>query len=155
MSALKSLSLAIELATRRRDQAMQVLMQLRQEEARAQGQLDQLLGYADETTSKWAVGARPETSPELLTHHYQFMSRLQHAAGLQQGVIEDARRRVEAAQKSLLETEFRLAGLQQVLKKKQAELALQQARREQRDMDEMAALLHGRARARAHTGETL
>lgn len=155
MSALKSLSLAIDLATRRRDQAMQVLMLARQEAARAQGQLDQLLGYAEETSSKWAVGAKPQTTSALLGHHYQFMARLQHAAGLQQGVIEDMQRRIDAAQKGLLEAEFRLAGLRQVLKKKQTELTLKQSRREQREMDEMAALLHGRASARAHTGETV
>lgn len=154
MSALKSLSLAIELAERRRDQAQQVLAQARQAQGMAQGQLDQLLGYADETASRWAVGAKPVTSPELLTHHYQFMDRLQHAAGLQQGVIEDMRRRVELAQKGLLEAEFRLAGLRQVLKKKQSEQDLRQARREQRNMDEMAALLHGRTTGHTYTGET-
>lgn len=154
MSALKSLSLAIDLATRRRDQALHVLTQARQAQGMAQAQLEQLQGYAEETASKWAVGAKPVTTPELLAHHYQFMARLQHAAGLQQGVIEDMKRRVEAAQKGLLEAEFRLAGLRQVLQKKQSELALKQTRREQRDMDEMAALLHGRTRGQAYTGET-
>ena len=53
------------------------------------------------------------------------------------------------AKRLVLEAEFRLASLKQVLKKKQAGLALLQTRREQKQMDEFAALQTRRTGSRA------
>lgn len=150
MTAVKSVQLAIEVATQKRDQAGRQLVQAQRACLAAEGQLAQLRGYADETAAKWATGAQRLTSAELLRHHYQFMDRLQQAIDLQQQVLADEGLRVEAAKKVALEAEFRLAALKQVLKKKQAEHARRQARREQRQTDELAGNMHRRAAA---TGE--
>ena len=152
MSSVKSLALAIELATQKRDQAGKSLVQAQRAYLEGENQLQQLQTYSAETASKWAAGAKTLTSPELLRHHYQFMERLQQAIDMQTQVIGDLDRRVEAAKKVALDAEARLAGLKQVLKKKQAEHARTQARREQRQTDEMAALLHRRVAA---SGERL
>lgn len=145
MAALKSLALAIDLATRKRDQAGLQLAQLQRAYVSAESQLEQLKNYAGETAAKWAAGARRLTSAELLRHHYQFMDRLQQATDLQQGVLEGQGQRVELAKQAVLEAEFRLAGLKQLLRKKQADCVRLHARREQRQTDEMASLLHRRA----------
>lgn len=140
MAGIKSVLLAIHVATLRRDQAAASLTQMQQLQAQAQGQMTQLQSYADETQSRWTAAARTSVSTELMRHHYQFMDRLHQALDLQQGVLQQAAGRVERARTQWLESEHRLTGLKQVLKQKQAELALLQTRREQKQMDEFASM---------------
>jgi len=140
MAALKSLLLAIDLAAAQRDQARAQLQKTMQADAFAQGQMQQLQQYAQETEQRWMQGAQISTSPELLQHHYQFMARLNQAILLQDGVISGTRQRVEAAKQVVLQAEFRLASFKQVLAGRQAALAKTEKRREQKQMDEFASL---------------
>lgn len=155
MSAVKSFLLAIDLSTRTRDQAAQDLMRVQSAHLFAQDQMNQLEVYAAETASRWTAAAQIGTTPELLRHHYQFLDRLQHAIGLQQVALANESRKVAHAKRLLLEAEFRLVSLKQVLKKKQTGLALIQTRREQKQMDEFAALQTRRATAGYFSGEQL
>lgn len=152
MSALKSILLAIDLASRKRDQASQGLQRAQQGHLFAQDQMAQLESYAAETAARWAAASQLSTTAELMRHHYQFMDRLQHAIGLQSGVLETTGAKVELARRVVLEAEFRLISLKQVLKKKQVDLAVLQLRREQKQMDEFAALSGSQARA-GHAAE--
>jgi flagellar FliJ protein len=52
-----------------------------------------------------------------------------------------------------MQAEFRLAGLNQILKTRQADMLQRQRRREQRQTDEFAAMLFSRNRARPMSGE--
>lgn len=140
MSAIKSFLLAIEMATRKRDQVSQGLMQAQNSYLFAQDQMNQLQTYAAETESRWTAAAQISTSTEMLRHHYQFMGRLQHAMDLQKGALENESRKVGLAKQAVLEAEFRLVSLKQVLEKKQADLAVLQSRREQKQMDEFASM---------------
>lgn len=140
MSAIKSLLLAIDLATRQRDQASQAVVGVQNAQLFAQQQMGQLQTYAAETEARWQAAAQVMTTPELMQHHYQFMDRLHHAIGLQESALENAARRTDAAKKIALEAEFRLANLKQVLKKRQADMSVLQSRREQKQMDEFAAI---------------
>lgn len=140
MSAVKSFLLAIDMATRKRDQANQSLMHVQNAYSFAQDQMTQLTVYATETESRWSVASQTSTTPELMRHHYQFMDRLHHAIGLQSGVLENASRKSDVAKRLVLEAEFRLVSLKQVLKSKQTDLAILQTRREQKQTDEFAAL---------------
>ena len=79
MSVLKSLALAIDLATSKRDQAGRVLVQLNRSHVFAQDQMTQLEVYAEETNAKWTTSAQISATPELMRHHYQFMGRLYQA----------------------------------------------------------------------------
>lgn len=139
MSAVKSILLAIDVATRSRDQLGKKLAEIQQTQLFAQDQMEQLQTYAADTSARWTSAAQISATPELMRHHYQFMDRLHHAIGMQSGVISDWTRQVEAARKVLLDAEFRLSSLKQILKKKQAEITVMQTRREQRQMDEFAA----------------
>lgn len=156
MSALKSLALAIEVATRARDQADQAWQQARRAVSHAQGQLDQLQSYAADTDARWATAAAATVSAELMQHHQHFMHRLRHAMGLQGGVVGDLERQVEAARLQRVQQDVRLRALQQLLEKKLAERARLQARQEQKQMDELAVLAYTRsgAPARRMTGDT-
>lgn len=151
MSALKSVLLAIQVATGKRDQVAKGLLHVLRTHTFAQDQMAQLEGYAAETEARWSAAARTGTTPELMRHHYQFMERLQHAIGLQVGVLENTSRHVELTKRSLLEAEFRLTSLKQVLNKKQTDMLVLQSRREQKQMDEFAAQ-RSRRTAHGHVG---
>jgi flagellar FliJ protein len=153
MSALKSVALAIEVATQKRDQAGKYLVQAQRAYLFAQNQLDQLESYAADSEARWTASARISVTPELLQHQYQFMGRLRHAISLQMSVVADLDFQLEAAKKRTLDAEFRLAGLQKVMKKKQADIAVKLARREQKQMDEFAALQFARSASRPAYGE--
>jgi flagellar FliJ protein len=153
MSALKSVALAIEVATRKRDQAGKLMVQADRACHFARSQLEQLESYAADSEARWTATAQRSISPELLLHNYQFMGRLRHAIGLQNGVMDDLKGQLEEAKKRVLEAEFRLAGLQQVMKKKKADQAIALSRREQKQMDEFAAMQYSRAVLRPRSGE--
>jgi flagellar FliJ protein len=156
MSALKSLALAIEVATRARDQADQAWQQARRQVQFAQSQLDQLESYAADTEARWATAAATTINAELMQHHQHFMQRLRHAGGLQGGVILDLERQAEASRLRRIQQEVRLKALQQLLEKKLATRAQLEARREQKQMDELAVLAYARggAGSRRMTGES-
>jgi len=153
MSGVKSFLLAIDLAGRKRDDAIQGLMQAQRSHLFAQDQLAQLETYAAETESKWTATAQSGTTPEMLRHQYQFMDRLQQAIGLQNGVLGNETHKVDAAKRIVLAAEFRLHGLNQVLKKKRADIAAIQSRREQKQMDEFAAMRSRQVSTGHLTGE--
>lgn len=139
MSDQKSLLLAIDLATARRDEAQAQLQRSKQTEAFAQDQMQQLQQYAQETEQRWMQGAQVSTSPEMLQHHYQFMARLNQAIQLQEGVLINNRQRVDAARQALVQAEARLASFKQVLAIRRAALTKTRQRQEQKQMDEFAS----------------
>ena len=153
MSAIKSFLLAIDVATRKRDQANQNLGHAHNAYLFAQNQMSQLETYAAETEARWTASAQVSTTPELMRHHYQFMARLQQAVGMQQGVLEAEHQKVEAARKIVLDAEFRLISLNQVLEKKLADQAVLLARREQKQMDEFAAMQSAKSDGGHFSGE--
>ena len=144
MSALSALVVAVELAERKRDEARRALQDARRAQQAAHEQMEQLKGYAQETQNRWGMRTNAHVQPEVMYHHYQFMGRLDHAIGLQTGVVSGQDVRVDKARQALLEAELRLASLRKVLERRRAEVALQQQRREQKQTDERAALRAGR-----------
>lgn len=153
MSELRSIVLAIELATRKRDDLAKAAARVEQTLQFAQGQMRQLEGYAAETDARWVHSGSEGRSAELMRHHFQFMERLQHAIGLQSGVMAQTGQQLATAKQMLLQAEYRLAGLNQVLKKRQSQALLGERRREQRQTDEFAAMLHARNTRSSKIGE--
>ncbi|MBB6561510.1 flagellar FliJ protein [Acidovorax soli] len=144
MSALNALIVAVEIASRKRDEARQALREAQAVQQAAQAQLSQLQDYARETEQRWGMQADTTVKPEVMFHHYQFMGRLDHAAGLQTSVVGDQAVRVERAQRTLMETELRLASLRKVLEARRLELERAQARMDQKQTDERAAMQYSR-----------
>ena len=145
MSQLNALVVAVEVASRKRDDARRVLQDALAAQQAARAQLAQLEDYAQETQARWGVRADTAMKPEVLYHHYQFMDRLGHAAGIQSGVVGDHAQRVDAARHALLEAELRLASLRKVVEKRRQELERAQMRRDQKQTDERAALQYRNA----------
>lgn len=147
MPQFRALELAIEQATRQRDeQARQHAQAIRTLDF-AKGQLQQLVSYSADTDARWIGGTATNLSVELVKHHYQFTDRLQNAVHLQQGVIANLERQREAAHQRLLKAEYRLAGFKQVLQARRAAHSQVLQRREQRATDEFAAQSHLRRQA--------
>lgn len=140
MSTLNALTVAVEVALRKRDEARRLLQDAQGAQQAAQDQLDQLQGYARETEGRWGMRADAAVQPEVMFHHYQFMDRLGHAAGLQTSVVGDHASRVQGATRALLEAELRLASLRKVVEKRQQDHERQQMRREQKQTDERASM---------------
>lgn len=153
MSALRSLALAIELATEKRDEAGRHLMQAQRAYLQGQNQLEQLANYAADSAARWVNSAQVSMTTGILQHHYQFMDRLHHAIGLQDGALANLQQQVEVEKRRVQEAEMRLVVLQKLLAKKQMERAMVMARREQRQTDEFAAMQHARAMAQLNSGE--
>lgn len=155
MSELRSVLLAIELATRQRDDLAKVAAKARRDVGFAQDQMVQLQGYAGDTDARWTGSASTGLSTELMRHHYQFMGRLQQAIAMQTDVMENTNRQLALAEKALLNAEFRLSGLNRVLETRQAARLLTQRRREQRQTDEFASMLHARSTTNPLRGDAL
>lgn len=139
-SALNALAVAVEVASRKRDHARQVLQDALAAQQAARAQLAQLEDYALENQARWGMKADTAMKPEVMYHHYQFMERLGHASSVQTAVVAEHASRVETARRSLLEAELRLASLRKVVDKRRHDLALAEARRDQKQTDERAAL---------------
>ena len=139
MTGTGGLTVAVELATRKRDEAGQALAHMLRRHDHALQQLDQQSSYAADTQGRWSVSAQTSTSPQIVGHYYQFMARLDQTIVLQQGVIDDAQRQCQAARKLLMEAEVYLAGLKRLLEKRRQEHARLAARREQKQTDEFAS----------------
>jgi flagellar FliJ protein len=153
MSFLRSIQLAIELATRQRDDLARALAATQRNVEFARQQMDQLEGYAADTDAKWTHSAATQMTSELVLHHYQFMARLQQAIALQATAISSSVKDQEDARQKLLQAEFRLSGLNQVMSARQLELLQKQKRREQRQTDEFAGMLHTRNLAISANGD--
>lgn len=155
MSASSGLQVAIDLATRQRDDAGQALAQAVRRFEHAQLQMEQLRSYAADTSLRWSVASQASATPQIVGHYYQFMERLDQTIEMQHGAITELQRQCEAARRVLLAAEVRMAGLNRLLDKRRAELARAQDQRDQRQADELAAQMHRRvALAREHRGNS-
>jgi flagellar FliJ protein len=155
MSKFHTIELAIALATRQRDALALKHAQAIRNLNLGKSQLVQLTGYAADTDARWSAGGTAVAlSAELIRHHYQFMERLQSAVQMQTGVLANLKKQVDTAHQVLLQAEYKLAGLESVLKSRKLQHVGLLARREQRTTDEFAALLHTRNGA-PRLGETV
>lgn len=142
MTAIRSFDLAIELATKRRDEAARKLAGVQRTHAHAEVQLRQLTDYVAETDARIVHKVGRTLSMEVLRHHYQFMGRLQDAIRLQTEAVRGAQKNIEGARAELAKAETAVMGLVKVRDARLAEMRLVQGRREQAMSDELATQLH-------------
>ena len=153
MTNLSGISLAIELAVKRRDICQRRVAMLERHSAAAQGQMEQLRSYAADKDAGWIDAAPGIFSGELIRHHYQFMERLQQAVEMQTGVLGQANDRVAEARAALANAEIRLEGLNRILKLRVSAKDLLLKRREQKQTDDFASQQYARKRADMEQGE--
>lgn len=140
MSSLNALMLAIDAASRKRDEARQTVQDRQRAQQAGQAQMDQLQTYAQEMQRRWGAHENQAVQPEVMFHQHQFMERLQHALSLQTRVMSDLAIRLETAQKGLMACELRVSSLRKVVEVRRRDIALAQMRREQKETDDRAAI---------------
>lgn len=138
MSSLKTLELAITLAKRHFDEASQRLQMAEMACAQAQGQLQQLQSYQEETEQRWLLKGKAGMAQPIVMQSQLFRERLLNVIAMQQGVIaqkdEFKMRQKEAWQK----TRQRLEILERHQSRQLDLMRKKQDRQEQKMLDEMA-----------------
>jgi flagellar FliJ protein len=154
MTAMQTLHKVVELAEKRRDEALGVMAQMQRELQMAQDQMDQLQSYAQEAEARWVARSSVGVDTALLMHHREFMHKIHHALEFQRGVLADRGRLIERAQEQVHVAERDLAGLRKFTDRKQQAIVHKAQRQDQKNTDEMALSIHLRqslAQAQART----
>jgi flagellar FliJ protein len=139
MKRLQMLFTLLDRERKRRDEARAVLQgALRHAEAQAQ-QADGLAGYRVEYCAKWSTNFQKPASMEILRSYHGFLARLDQAITQQQQVVAHAKRQAELARLRLVDQEIRVATVERLIQRRQTLLARLAERREQKNLDEMAA----------------
>lgn len=134
----------IELAERRRDDALAAHAQAQMEQRQAQAQMDQLATYASEAERRWAERGAAGVGVTLLMQHREFMAKLDHAMAFQRTVLAEHAQRIERSQAAVHEAERELASLRKVAARQIEAWQQRLQRREQKQTDEMAQNVHRR-----------
>ena len=145
-TAIQTLNKVVELANKRRDEALAQLAQLQREMAQAQDQMQQLRTYADEAQARWLQRSGAGVDANVLQHHRQFMQKIDHAMDFQQGVLSQRQSQLDQAQQQVHVAERDLAGLRKYTDRKVQALLHNAQRAEQKQTDELALSIHMRQR---------
>ncbi len=145
-NAIQTLNKVVELAHKRRDDALAQLARLQREMAQAQGQMQQLKTYADEAQTRWSQRSSAGVDAQVLHHHRQFMQKIEHAVAFQHGVLGQRQAQIDLAQQQVHVAERDLAGLRKYTSIKVQALLQSAQRQEQKQTDEMALSIHLRQR---------
>jgi flagellar FliJ protein len=139
MKRLQTLQLLLEKEQRVRDEAQAAVRaahaNFEQQKAQGGGLADYRVSYC----AKWSQKFQQGSSMEILRSYHGFMARLDQAIAQQQAVVAHAQRGVDAARERLLEREIRVATVERLIERRRELLARVEARREQKNVDEMAA----------------
>jgi flagellar protein FliJ len=143
MSNLQTLHKVVDLAAKRRDDALTALGQAQRELQAAQDQMNQLRSYADEALQRWAARTNSGgMDANLLHHHRQFMEKITHAIEFQGSVQRSREDMVEKAQAQVYAAERDVAGLRKYAERKQQAIDHRAMRQDQKATDEMALTIH-------------
>ncbi|WP_291008669.1 flagellar export protein FliJ [Hydrogenophaga sp.] len=142
MTAIQTLNKVVELASKRRDEAVAHQAQLHREMQLAQDQLQQLQSYADEAQQRWATRCSTGVDGNMMQHHRQFMNKIEHAVDFQRSVIAQRQAQIDQAVKQVQAAERDVAGLRKYTDGKLQALLLQAQRQEQKQTDELALAIH-------------
>ena len=153
MSNIKTLQKVVDIAEKRRDEALTALAQVQREWMMAQEQMEQLKAYAKEAEDRWVLRSGTGVDAALLHHHRHFMQKVEHAMEFQRGVLQQRETLVERSRSQVYAAERDVAGLKKYTERKQQALDLKTLRQEQKTTDEMALNIHMRqSLARAQQG---
>lgn len=142
MTTIQTLNKVVELAEKRRDEALGNLGRMQRELQIAQDQMDQLSAYAQESQSRWQVRSSVGVDTALLMHHRQFMQKIDHAMEFQRGVLGERQAMIERGQEQVFAAERDLAGLRKFTERKQQAITHRAERQDQKHTDELALAIH-------------
>lgn len=146
MNNLQTIHKVVEIAEKRRKDALLVLGQHQRERQIAKEQMDQLEAYAKEAEQRWEMRSGTGVDAAMLHHHRHFMQKIQHAIEFQRGVLRERQERVDHGQALVFAAERDVAGLRKFAERKEQAIELRVQRQEQKATDEMALNIHLRQR---------
>jgi flagellar protein FliJ len=141
MDRIDLLHTLLEREKEKRDAA---LMEWRDAEANnraAREQADSLFAYRSEYRARWQAQFATRAAIEILHCYQGFALRLEQAIGAQQGVVDQAAQRAQAARERLKHRELKVATVQRLIERRLQAAALKTSRREQKAIDEAAQRL--------------
>lgn len=130
------------LADQKQQQAAQIYAQAQQALAAAEQQLQQLLTYRDEYSQQ--MGVQSGVSMERLRNFQTFVQQLGHAIKQAERDIESHKKMCEHRRQQWLKTRARSQALHKVVEKYEIEERIEEARKEQKNMDEHAQRIGAR-----------
>jgi len=136
---IETLRLLLEKEQGRRDEAQAALRAAHAHLEAQKSQGDGLGQYRVEYVAKWSAKFQQGASMEIVRSYHGFMGRLDQAITQQQAVVAHAQRGVEAARERLVEREIRVKTVERLIERRIALAVRAQDRREQKNLDEMAA----------------
>lgn len=143
MTTIQTLHKVVEIAEKRRDEAVAALAQQERELQIAQDQLQQLQNYAAEAHKRWmARSSGSGVDAQQLFHQNQFMHKIDHAVEFQRSVIASRETQIERCRGQLMVAERDVAGLRKFTERKIQTVQQKQQRQEQKATDEMALSIH-------------
>lgn len=147
MSASSQLAMLSDLARDARDQAGQLLAGERQNERQVAAQLESLNRYRLEYAERLQQAMREGIDPASMHNYQQFLASLDAALQRARQALDAQQQRVEQSQQHWQQEQKRLSAFDTLVSRRDAERLRQEARRDQRISDEMAAgrLLRQRA----------
>lgn len=139
MTALQPLHTLLEQITIERDGALATHQRLLLAQRGAQQQTEQLVAYRHDYAQRFGGRFQRNGAVELMQCYQGFMTRLDEAVVQQQHIATQASSRADAAKNELVQAEQRVAAVTKLIERRVAEAGRAEARREQKDTDELAA----------------
>lgn len=143
MTTIQTLNKVVEIAEKRRDEAVAALAQQERELQIAQDQMQQLQSYAGEAHKRFmARSSSGGVDAQQLFHQNQFMHKIDHAMEFQRSVIANREAVIARCRNQLMVAERDVAGLRKFTERKILAVQQKQQRQEQKATDEMALTIH-------------
>lgn len=139
MSATSQLAMLGDLARDARDQAGQLLAGERMSERQVAAQLEALSRYRLEYAERLQLAMRDGIDPASMHNYQQFLASLDAALQRARDALDSQQQRVQQSQQHWQQEQKRLSAYDTLSTRRNAELQKYEARREQRNSDEMAA----------------
>ncbi len=139
MKRLQLLYTLLDREQKRRDEVKTILGNAFANLEAQQKQVDGLKAYRAEYCAKWSGNFRQSATIEILRSYHGFLARLDQAVAQQGNVVAHAQRAVDAAKARLLQKEIRVKTVERLIERRKAMLARVADRRDQKNLDEMAA----------------
>ena len=139
MKRLQLLQMLLERECKRRDEVQSILRSAHANLDAQRQQADGLKTYRSEYCAKWSANFQQAAQMEILRSYHGFLARLDQAITQQANVVAHAQRAVDAAKQRLLEKEIRVKTVERLIERRKALLARIVDRREQKNLDQMAA----------------
>jgi flagellar FliJ protein len=152
--SLRPLQIVIEQAERQRDEARSRRSRADAALQAAEQQQRQLADYQRESEARWLAQFRQGAAITLVQVQHDFVGRLQGAVAMQAQQVERLRRECERVAAAHVVAEQKLAAVRKLADQRAQVLLLGALRREQKQMDELAARAGQRPRAEAMAAAT-